>query len=254
VSLQHSATRSASTWVLLDARETRCSAVFAGVGRASASQVVGGRRPGLRASAKFEQLLGGELVRLTAVMASVAMVTLGTNAAPNDTIGLFFEPDCSKCSTTLAPGAETTLYINAIRGGPFGNYPLIGAELRVIGLPAGWSAACTPNPASLIDLGNPFGDGADIAFDSAPQTGSCVNLYTCEISATTSVQDVYLEVVAHATPGWPVGACPVVICDSGRQPFECMSCAQGMRAIINGPDCSVGVKPSPWSRIKSWYR
>ena len=193
----------------------------------------------------------------SAVIAWIAMVVLGTTAATSSTIGLFFEPGCSKCSTTLAPGAETTLYINAVRDWD-AEFPLVYAEFRVVGLPAGWSATCTPNPEAFFVIGDPFGVGIRISFVNNTLLGECINLVTCNVAATSVATDVYLTVVHHQTEpnGWCYPPAPVITCEPGRGgPPECVLCIRAeSQAIINGPECSVAVQPNHWSGVKSLYR
>ena len=172
-----------------------------------------------------------------------------------ESIGLFFDTDCTKCGATLPVGSQTTLYLSAVREGPWENYPLIGAEFRVVGLPSEWQVSWVPHPQARFSIGNPFAEGVDIAFDSDPGIeGSCINLFTCTVTATSFVENVYLDVVAHTNPGWNVGACPVLVCTTGREPGECLFCVATTQCIINGPSCSVAVESRLWSEVKALYR
>ena len=197
-------------------------------------------------------LSGGAIVPL------VFLLALSPLAATGDTISLFFEPECSKCSVTLAPGAETTLYVNAVRNGPLSEYPLVFAEFRVTGLPSDWEVTWTPNPEAFLAFGHPFGVGTQISFDTNPQLGECISLVTCRITATSPASDVYLTVDHHETEPnfWCFPPAPLIVCEPGRGgPPECILCLRdNPQAIINGPECSVAVRSVHWSGIKNLYR
>jgi hypothetical protein len=164
-----------------------------------------------------------------------------------ESIGLFFDADCSTCSATMLPGEQRTLEIQAVRGGSTGQFDLAGAHFAVVGLPAGWTAECASNPTSTFALGDPFGDGASLLIPCT--AGGCVPLYRCTITATTA-ETAYLSVVGHSEPqGCPGGCACIAYC----APAATAACATGGQAIINGGPCTVAVQPSTWSQFKRLY-
>jgi hypothetical protein len=130
-----------------------------------------------------------------------------------------------------------------------------GAELRVEGLPSGWTATVVPAPTATVSIGNLFGSGANIAFGSASWTDE-VMLYSVSVVATSIPQSLVLRVFAHDPPSNPhYFSCPVVFgsfncpCD----PDE--ACATGGALYINGEgDCVLGVAPATWTNVKTLFR
>jgi hypothetical protein len=162
-----------------------------------------------------------------------------------------FDDDCASCSTTLAMGQQAIGRINAVRGGPTEQFGFTGAEFRVSGLPVGWLVNSVPNPAANIVLGDPFGDGAVIAFPT-PLDGDCVTLFTIMITATDNSMAT-LEVETHAAPQVcptpSTCACITCACD----PLVTAYCAVGGQAYINGGECTVSVTRSTWGQIKRLF-
>jgi hypothetical protein len=171
-----------------------------------------------------------------------------TAAQPSqESIGLFFDADCSTCSSTMVPGEQRTLEIRAVRGGSTAQFDLAGAHFAVVGLPAGWTASCTPNPAATFAFGNPLEDGGSILLPC--MAGTCVQLYRCTITATTA-ETALLRVVAHPQPQGCTSGCA---CIAYCTPEPAATCASGSEAIINGPACTVGVQPSTWRQFKQLF-
>jgi len=167
-----------------------------------------------------------------------------------EAIGLFFDEECGSCSAQLNAGEQTTLFIRAVRGGPTGSYPLTQAEFRVVGMPGDWSVSCVPNLLANVVIGDPFGGGTDIAFGAGIE-GTCVELFTCTVTASSS-DLVRLAIVAHTTnPQFP-GNCPFIRCN--QPPVICAVCVPRGEAIINGPECTVATLPSTWTGIKRLYK
>lgn len=187
-------------------------------------------------------------------MRSVVFPAIGilllAGAAQAASIGIFSDSNCSSCNLPLSPGATGRLYINAQVDDLQPNAPN-GAEFRIVGLPAGWTAQSTPNPAAFLVLGDPFGAGANISFFSG-QPGACVNLFVVDVTATSGVSDVVLSVTAHQDPSNSGFQCPRLSMD--WTPVFPLICVDGGIAFINsGQDCAVSTQRSTWTALKRLY-
>jgi hypothetical protein len=168
-------------------------------------------------------------------------------------IGLFSDPNCSSCNLTIPSGQTGTLYISAVDiGGPSELCQGIdGAELRVVGLPPGWTSIAQPNPQAILTIGDPMQCGANIAFYPA-QAGHCILLYTVTIHATSPIEGATLTVVAHCDPSHPQYVCPLIATDYGVAYARC--CVPGGTLFLNSSqECSVAVQPSTWSGVKTLF-
>jgi hypothetical protein len=199
-----------------------------------------------RSSSTGGEAMTTRLLQL-AVILLVATTRVPAAFSSGESIGLFFDEGCATCSATLNPGEPRGLQIRAIRGGPTGGFPLAGAHFAVAGLPFGWTAECSSNPAATFSFGNPFSDdGGSLLFPCS--AGTCVLLYSCTITATTN-ETAYLQVVSHPNPqGCPSGPC-IAYCAPSLTAVR----ASGGEAIINGGSCTVAVHPSTWGRVKQLY-
>jgi hypothetical protein len=169
-------------------------------------------------------------------------------------IGLAWDPTGTQCNLQIDPGSETTLYVLARLSGSFeGGFT--GAELRVTGLPPEWTILnVTPSPYANVTLGNPLGQGCNIAFPVCMnEPGGVVVLYSIRLLATSAVSERVVSVVGHALPGDPMRPCPYLIqCDG---PWDFWGCSAGGTAGINHPNwCSVGVEPVAWTHVRALYR
>jgi hypothetical protein len=194
-------------------------------------------------------------VRVIATL--VTAMCLAASMASAQSIGVYFNQTAQACSGNIPNGTPFTLYILGLLGGPSaGGFQ--SAEFRVDGMPAGWFATPTQNPAANIVLGNPFTGGTNIAFPVCQfGSGGIVLLFTVNGFATSAVGETYLTVKEHSTtpsnpdPGFGTGPCPVqVLCNDPN--FTIIEAAGGT-AIINGGPCNVAVTPSSWSKVKGLY-
>lgn len=166
-------------------------------------------------------------------------------------MALYADAPCNSCNLSIPLGETRDMFIVADTDYPRG---ITGAELRVAGLPAGWTYVVIPNPASNVNIGNPMdATGGNIAFPTGTGAGPCILLYRVAITATTVASDVMLRIVARDPPINPAWACPLLVphCD------ECFwkVCVNGRPLWINsGQDCVVGTTTATWSAIKSIYR
>jgi len=104
---------------------------------------------------------------------------------PTCDIALFGDAACSTCNVEIPLGQSRDVFIVAQN---FTTTGIVGAELRVIGLPAGWTHVATPNPQAAFSLGDPFGDvGANIGF-AGSQFGSAASYdaFTCRATDVPS--------------------------------------------------------------------
>jgi len=187
------------------------------------------------------------------------VVSLGLDAAPSlaqsdlGSVGLAWDPAGEVCNLNIGVDDTATLYILAYLTGAFAG-GITGSEFRVTGFPLDWPVNVTPNPESVVTLGNPLGPGCNIAFPTC-QMGSkgVALLYTVQFVATSPVNEQVLSVIGHATPSNPQFPCPrLIICDS---PADLWACSDGRAASINHPDyCVTGVESTSWSALRSLYR
>jgi hypothetical protein len=181
------------------------------------------------------------------ILISLLLALAGAQAVWGASIGLFADPDCSSCNLTIPPGETRTLYIKVLAG----SLTWQGAEFRITGLPEGWTAISTPNPAANLVLGDPFGNRANIAFDEV-FTGDCTLLYTTEITATSTEDNVVLQVAAGDPPSSHENDFPLLV--PGDVPCYCVYRADpGVLFINSVTECTVAIQPSTWSRVKQLY-
>jgi len=168
-------------------------------------------------------------------------------------IGLFADPNCTLCNLEIPSGQSGTFYISAVNVGdsPDLSYGTDGAELRVIGLPAGWSTQAQRSPQSNISIGDPMQCGANIAFPTR-QTSNCILLYTVSVQATSQVSEAQLRVVEHCTPSHPLYPCPLLVHDIG--PAFIRLCVPGGSLFINSSHpCNVSIQGTTWAGVKQLY-
>ena len=174
--------------------------------------------------------------------------------ARSSSIVVSFTPDGFDCTATVPANTPVTWYLVAILGGDAAGNGITGAEFRQVSTPGGWFVNAIPNPAAVVNIGNPIGpNGANIAFPSC-QTGPSVLLYTVTGFATTQVTNAWLAIERHATPNNPNFACPLlVICDPPVFPLVCVP--PGGFAIINGDRCICcpAIEAKSWSGVKALY-
>jgi hypothetical protein len=173
-------------------------------------------------------------------------------AARGASIGVFSDPNCTSCNLNVALGESKPLYVAAVdvSSTPQMCNGLFGAEFRVVGLPLGWQTTIQPNPQANVSLGNPLQCGANIGFPSR-RVGNCINLYTVQVQATTTVVGIVLFVDAHCTPSNPNFVCPLLVPDC-FEPWP--MCVPGGRLFINSPnECTFAVHEGTWSVVKQLY-
>jgi len=129
----------------------------------------------------------------------------------------------------IPPGGSGTAYIYCRVGGSAAAGGMIGAEFRITGLPAEMMATASSNPASNLVLGDPFGDGCNLAFPNCETGGfGIVLLYTVNLVAPSAgVPPYILTVERHGVPSNPTFPCPlVVLCDPPVFTKVCVSGGQ----------------------------
>lgn len=175
-------------------------------------------------------------------------------------IGVFADPAGTDCNLAIPyPGGPITAYVVATIDGeaPDG---VVAASFRIAGLPAGWTASISSvDPAANLALGQPFVDGAILAYPGSV-SGDRV-LMTISIHPSGLVQNGALVILPHADmfaqrcgfEGIPCGApCPR-FCSFNGFGLDCL-CAEPRGSTINGNPCVVSTRGAAWSRIKELYR
>lgn len=171
-------------------------------------------------------------------------------AASAASIGIFGAEDCSTCDISIAAGETQTIFIS-VANAPNG---VIGASLRVEGLPSGWTAVAVP-PVGSGHAGDPFGPNGAVVGFSFPQLSNCVRLYTVQLHAATTVQDVALRVVAAQPPLVPPNCPSVVPCPNDPCGDDPPQCVTGGTLLINSSvGCTVGTTDIPWGLVKSLFQ
>ena len=182
-------------------------------------------------------------------------VALWASAAFGTSIGLFSTPDCSSCSLKVLSGNAATLYVRASTNGLPTNESLTTANFKIVGLPQGWFAFLTPNPETFT-TGDPFGAiGATITFRSDSQRGTCIDLGSATLIATSPVQDWVLRVTGSTPPPNPRFPCPLIVVICSDRACDTIYCAEGGELLVNAnTDCNVGVEMKSWGEVRNLYR
>jgi len=170
----------------------------------------------------------------------------GANAL---TIGLYSDLDCSSCNLDVPPGGFRTFYVSIANDQlPYGPD---GAEFRIVGLPAGWTASAMPNPGITQVIGNPLAGGVNVAWPVGLPF-PCVLLYTVQIGIPAAGGQARLRVEPHNVPSNPNFNCPNVNMD--WSPLFAKVCAGGGHLLVNSPlACTVGVETATWSQVKRLF-
>lgn len=175
-------------------------------------------------------------------------------------------PTCTAAlppSISLTAGADSCLVISAPPGigsfgvvvtsdaMPAGCVSLLYAQFRIVGLPQGWLATTTPNPAAVTAIdGDLFGAGATVQFTSL-QVGIPLVLFDVTLGPSTPGATAILKVEGLDVPVGP-DYCARVGGDCSTYPPSV--CAEGGTLYVNGSQCPVGVDLAPWSRAKRLYQ
>jgi hypothetical protein len=204
----------------------------------------------------------------------VALLTLAGGApAHGQSIGIFFDRAGTICGAQVGPTPLTTLYVLAYPGGAAAN-GIHGVQFRIAGIPATWNQLNTgwSGATGAITLGNPlftWMNGTTPTVGAAVALGACrgdglpeddvppVLVGTLQLLLAPTPNDVHLRIdrmLPYLNPEDP--ECPFVIIDCIPVPPPPLKiCASGGELFLNptGPDCSVAVQHSSWSRIKNLY-
>ena len=209
----------------------------------------------------------------------LALVFAGSGVAlagPNGAIDLFWidpqtgQADLNSCqgTTDFIPGVFGNIEISVqARLAGLTAAGIQAAELYVDGLenlPSRWR--CNGQPVSGLMVGNicaPSLIGGSTHLDVSTafnvcQTGSLVELFRLQISGASVTEnlpsDMRIRVVAGSPPLNPAYPCSLLnLCD---YPAFTKVCVTGGEFIINPQqqNCTVGLEPSTWSRVKGLYR
>lgn len=183
-------------------------------------------------------------MKIRSVVLWLACMLQGANAHAQSIAG-YASLDAEQCALTVPPGMSGTLYVLALPEGAAAT-GITGAELQVTGLPPGWQATVTPNPAANYTFGNPLdGEGAQIAFPTC-RADLPLLLYTVEVQNPGDNGLYELAVTRRTHPSNPSFECAfVTLCDP---PVFTKICVGTSRFFLNtgpGQDLSVPRLSSP---------
>jgi hypothetical protein len=182
------------------------------------------------------------------------ILALWATAAPAAHISIAAGPECYEWSweMVMVPPGPYALHVKAWIDGAITG--ITGAEFRITGLPAGWTAFATPAPDASTSLGDPLdGSGANIAFATC-QTSTCRVLDSILVFPTTVVGETFLSIRPRTPPTNPAFNCPrFVLCDA---PVYSSLCVPGGVFCINVTSgrCQIGMESTAWSAVKAFYR
>lgn len=183
----------------------------------------------------------------------LALCLACTGSAFASSIGVFFASDGSDCDATQGGPMPFTYYLGAVLGGDAAAGGITGAEFRVQNAPTmadGWFMSNNPNPASNVAIGDPTGNGCNIAFAGC-QSPPFVLLYTISGFASGVASPRTLRVLQHNSPSNPLFPCSLlVLCDA---PVFTKVCVPGGEAFLNSGNCTVGVEDKSWTSVKSLF-
>jgi len=198
--------------------------------------------------------LTASALRTSGCMLIALLSIVGVEQAGGVSIGLFSTPDCSSCNLAVPRGETRVFYVAVLATDLPAEYAgFTGAELRVEGLPVGWSATSTPNEAATVVIGDPMGPGTDIAFGEVFR-GTCIHMFQIAVTATIPATDVILRVVAHLQPADPRFPCPFIwpFCGGACDPPPL--CVAGGSLFVNSVnECVVATQQRTWSEVKRLY-
>jgi hypothetical protein len=129
---------------------------------------------------------------------------------------------------------------------------IMGADVRVTGLPTAWIRIPVPPPhinpcgTEPCDL---FIQGANLVFPTC--TDPKVQLFLIQVIPTTDETD--LVVTPEAVLGSPMGCPSVTLCDDPVFTVQCVGCDQ---AFINhsNPICPTPVQDITWTSVRQLYQ
>ena len=181
----------------------------------------------------------------------------GLASQPIGSLGVYFDPGGTTCSRQVTPFEPFDLYILAKTAG-ISACGITGAEFRVLGFPAEWFPTATPPPPGSFVLGEPFGNGVNIAFSTCQMNDTdVVQLLHYVVFPTTAVTNHALSIVARNPPSnashpWPL----FVLCAA---PVYAVTRVDAVNAILNPTmpapcDKVVGVTPATWTVVKDLFR
>ena len=173
-------------------------------------------------------------------------------------VGLFSDAQCTSCRLEIGAGESREFFVRFLTDGLPAEQFMTSVGLRIVGLPAQWTAVVVPNPDAPVAIGSLFGPGANIAFSSAQgQPGSL--LYSVTLDAPANASDMtdgfVLQVQSPDPPVNPGFSCPWISVVCSQRPCDIMYCVGGGRLFVNTPgECTVETADQHWSSIKALYR
>ena len=172
-------------------------------------------------------------------------------------IGVYFDPEGTRCSGKILPDAPGRVYVVARMEG-MSECGIAGAEFRFTGIPDDWIVHAVPNP-DIVAIGDPLADGAAVGFLCKRPEGGATVLYTIDVVANAVVDDLQFQIEPRNPPSNPNFGCPqLVLCD---RPIFTKVCVDGFACFINSTkavpgrcELPVAVLERTWSSVKQLFR
>ena len=183
---------------------------------------------------------------------ALACLSLSTSVEAAS-IGLYSDTGASDNILFVNPQETATIYAFAVTGASDPTGGVDAGEFRIVGIPAGWVAAATPDPSLNVNLGNVFGDGVTFSWPTL-QFGT-FPILSIVLFATTQEEDVLVEVVKHVVPSMQWGAvleCPWLHFSCGDPCDTAGICVDGNSLMINPRGLSV--EDRTWSQVRTLFR
>lgn len=180
-------------------------------------------------------------------VAMLGLVPTTGSAFPRLTVNFgYLDYQPSGCA---APGSAVRLHVVA-EASYLGQ--VSGAQFRVTGIDSTWHVVVTPAPTVTMWIGDPLGDGLQVAVYPPcqyPNADLAVPLFTMDVVVPAPFGKRTIGIEQHAAVPVPNYACPfITACDEDFR----KECVITLTALLI--DCVVGVQPTTWSTVKDLYR
>lgn len=191
-------------------------------------------------------------VALGAVLGGVYPGTLARAQAQNGILGIYTDQDGSSCSTRLAAGRMTTLYV-VFRPEGVTRSGITGAEFRID--TSGARSYVFQNesaPDATIYLGTALGAGTLVTYAGCNSGLALPVLRLLVLNPGTGANDARLRIVSRSQPSNPTFLCPVMVLCSYA--LVCVGSGEFILNPSGSVPCDGGPVESEWTRVKEFYR
>jgi hypothetical protein len=189
-------------------------------------------------------------MRLALVILSIAVLATPSQAAWIELHNPHY--DLPYCLTWVYFGTPSFLVLLH----PDGATNILGARLRISGLPPGCDISVIPSPSAAASTGDLFSAGGAEIFFASPQIDHDIVLYEVTVSCPYEVLRAwgyYVTLQPDAVqPAIPSFECPVVI--TTEQPAPTYVCAEYTQISSHPAWCEIGITPTVWGNVKALYR